>query len=668
MNITEELIPVMNYARRTKLGRQNLKLRGKKRENRIIEKKQFIAWDGEGITYVPNTPQSYVLFGSSVGPYIQAKELKTIECLELMLDTARDYEGIHVGFAFTYDVNMICVDIPRVILRKLATEGMIKWKGYRIKFLKGKWFEVYHHETKRNIKLYDVFSFFQVSFVKALKQYLGDLPELVPLLHGKNQRGVFTFEELEDFIKPYWKSELRLLVLLCDTLRSNLEETDIYLTSWHGPGAIANALFRQHGIKDHMDRNAPIAVRNAAQFAYAGGRFELFYTGKYIGPVYQYDIRSAYPYAITKLPSLKDAVWIYQDGAPDKIKDFALYKIDYTYQMFSDAFGMLNNKESVNINGLHHFPQPFFWRDKKQCIHYPWHIKDTWVWGIELKAVIAMGPSFFGPESIIKESWTLVDNGERPFRFVNELYEQRAQWKRDKNGAQLAAKLAMNSLYGKMAQLIGYNEEKKEPPQYHQLEWAGFITATCRSMIFTAMMQEPMDIIAVETDGIYSRKPLDLPSSQALGDWELDLWDGIMYVQNGVYWVYKDGEWAKDGKVRGFDKGTVSPNIALVCLDKLTNLQGETTRFVTFNKISDKPNWRVWEKRPHIAQWGGAGKRRHISKLCDKCKGGDSELHNLIISYWNGGTQNKHILPWLDVEKNFYTETDPFEDLVLEGM
>ena len=658
----------MEYARKTREGRKNLRLRGKRSENRYAEQKQFIAWDGEGITYTPNTAQSYVLFGASTGDSIQSKELRTIECLELMLETARLHKGIHVGFAFTYDVNMICVDIPRVLLRKLSIDGVLKWKGYRITFLKGKWFEIYHHKTKRNIKLYDVFSFFQTSFVKALKQYLGDLPELVALLHGKNQRGVFEYEQLEDFIKPYWQSELRLLVELCDTLRRNLEETDIHLKSWHGPGAIANSLFKQHDIASHMDRDAPKEVREAAQYAYAGGRFELFYTGKYIGPVYQYDIRSAYPYAITKLPSLKDAVWIHQNGAPNEIKDFALYKVDYIYQMFADAFGMLQNKEKVNINGLHHFPQPFFWRDKKQCIHYPWRIKDTWIWGVELKAVIEMGPSFFGSESEIKESWTLIDNGERPFEFVNELYEQRAQWKRDKNGAQLAAKLAMNSLYGKMAQLVGWNEETNEPPRYHQLEWAGFITATCRSMIFKAMMQHPMDIIAVETDGIYSKTELDLPSSQSLGDWELDIWDGIMYVQNGVYWVYKDGEWAKDGKVRGFDKGTVSPNLALDSLEELTPLQGETTRFVTFNKISDKPNWRVWEMRPHIAQWGGAGKRRHVAKLCYKCKGGKLDFHNLVIAYWNGGSQHKHILPWLDVEKNFYTDTDPFEDLVLEGM
>lgn len=619
----------------------------------VKSQRPFIGWDGEGINYSPDAPQSYVLFGCSTGEYIKAREgetLSTIECLDLLLDVAENHrEHIHVGFAFTYDVNMILADVPLGLLRKLHKENSVRYLGYYIEFIPGKMFRV--RKGKRRITLYDTFSFFQCSFVKALRQYLGDIPELSGLQTGKDARGAFRYSDIEisGGIREYWESELRLLVILMDRLRENLNGAGIQVSKWHGPGAIADSLFKKHGIKSHITREQPSAVREAAQHAYAGGRFEQFYCGKYDGRVYQYDIRSAYPFAITGLPSLNGGEWHYENHGEygkykkvSEIVDFALYEIKY-----GDCLG-------IDTDEYYRKPRPFFYRTPQNVILYP-NRSHNWVWGIELKAAL----THYNPHSpwqkrefiTVLQEWVYRDNGQRPFEFVAEMYKQRAKWKREGNGAQLAAKLGMNSLYGKTAQTVGWNEEKRLPPPWHQLEYGGYITAVCRSMIWHAINQAPDQIISVETDGIFSMVPLDLPIGEELGQWEESIYDGIISVQNGVYFVKQNGDWTRDGKVRGFDKGTVTVDDALSSVGNLSPLVGTNTRFFTYTAAHfNSEKWRRWETKEMVSKWGGTGKRIHNPDRCG-CDNGD--WHRTCINVPNRklpirGISTKKHLPWLD--------------------
>ena len=56
---------------------------------------------------------------------------------------------------------------------------------------------------------------------------------------------------------------------------------------------------------DPVRADMDIAIRSA----YAGGSAEMFQFGNYEGPVYQYDLNSAYPYAAEFLPCLQHGRW-----------------------------------------------------------------------------------------------------------------------------------------------------------------------------------------------------------------------------------------------------------------------------------------------------------------------------------------------------------------------
>jgi hypothetical protein len=539
---------------------------------------------------------------------------------------------IHVSFAFKFDVNMIVRDLPKSKVHQLNQEGKCWHDGFMLEFLPSKWFRVWDSGLKVNVKIYDVFSYFTTSAVNAWKEYLGDDPRVVEVSQGKDARSSFQYSELESLIRPYFRLELELYVELCEKLRGYLEDAGIIPREWYGPGTIAGFLLKNRA-KDVIKRDLPNEVLEASQFAYFGGRFEQFKTGSYKGPVYSYDIRSAYPHALRLLPNLHHGEWVHSLGEPEEILDFALYRIEFDY-----------DKSGAPLYGRSHLPMPFPYRNAKTEIYYPNRVHG-WYWGCEVKVARTR---FRFP---ILESYEFhPSSDDKPFAFLAEMYETRREWKAAGNQAQLALKLGLNSIYGKLAQRVGWDEENNLPPRWHQLEYAGFATAYCRSMIYEAILQDPWNIIAVETDGLFSLEPLKLNEGKALGEWEAEQFDGIIYVQSGVYWLSKwephKGHYWYKARVRGFGTGEVSVTDAITNADNLDPIVGKTHRFAGFSGYLNKDTWLSWVDSDHIAIWGGNGKRAHAKKLCNKCQGGNDKLHELMIMKQWGGASHPHHLFW----------------------
>jgi hypothetical protein len=105
---------------------------GKGRTSRKVdhETREFVAWDGEGVNLAGSgKPQSYVLFGSNKDCVIDPNGLSTFECLDHILDTGKRFPGaIHVGFAFTYDANMIIGSLTPTTLARLHKHGFTRIK------------------------------------------------------------------------------------------------------------------------------------------------------------------------------------------------------------------------------------------------------------------------------------------------------------------------------------------------------------------------------------------------------------------------------------------------------------------------------------------------------------------------------------------------------------
>jgi hypothetical protein len=616
----------------------------------------FVFWDGEGITYASGMPQSYVLFGSSLGHEIRDKELRTVDCLNVIIEAERDApHAIHVAFAFKYDAEMILSDLPLRSWYVLKQRSSVRYQGYTITYHPGRLFRVTAKRDgqKYTATIYDVFGFFQQSFVKALRAWLdeSELEEIERIEQGKQKRGHFEYEELDSYIAPYWRAELRLGVVLCERLRERLKSADICPSGWYGAGAVASTIYKQHSIRKHMARTTrdrldkdvdvitdlPEAVNDAARYAYAGGRFELFRLGHTERTVYQYDIRSAYPNAIAGLPSLAGARWEYIESPRFDPRLFALWHITY------------DDWTPTQV----HRPGPLFQRDYVGRVCYPMTV-EGWYWTPE--AALVAG----NKHTNLVGAWVCHHNDEYPFHWVRELYEERQARKATGDPSEKAYKLALNSLYGKQAQRLGWQPDKPLP-RFHQLEWAGWVTSYTRMMLFHAMQQAGSSLIATETDAVFTLKKLDLPVGTALGEWDMTVHTWMTYLQSGTYWS------DHGAKYRGFDADSLTHEDAMRWLrrgDFTAPLVGTTTRFMGAGRSLGTPLHRCWVTEGRDLQPGASGKRRHFADLCRPCNEGQSPatvMHPMMCAV-RGGRSYEHVLPWLD-ENATDNEFQTMEDL-----
>lgn len=636
--------------------------------------KPFIAWDGEGWTHHAcqdsdactnrngDCKHHYYLFGASSGHYISGQSLGTADCLDIMLECAgSNPDAIHVAFSFKYDIDMIFRDMPYPIVRLMVKKNRVKWNGYYLEVLPGKWLQV----TRDGVtcRIYDLFSFFASSFVKALEVWnVGTEEQRARILAGKDQRGTFTLANLETDVIPYWREELQLLVQLGDSLRAILYSAGIRPSKWHGPGAVADYLFREYKTALSMPayEDIPSGVLDAGQYAYAGGRFEAFRIGYYEGPVFSADINSAYPYAMSKLPNMATGRWVHIEGLPEMAfrngTRVGMYHVRYVYGEEANraiSYG--------GMPGAGHYRYP-----KSGTIHFRNRNPGVWVHKPEFDVLYRQWEMGLFSDFQVLEAWVYVDDGTYPFDWVLDIYRQRQEWKAAGNAAQLAAKLGINSLYGKLAQRVGGKEGK---PTWHDLQMAGHITSTCRAMLYEGSWGQYSDLIAYQTDGIYSTRPIEnLPNGAGskLGQWEVEEYSAILHLQSGVYWLRdQQGNWLRP-KTRGIPQQHMDFSAALNSLTTRVPLVVEQNQFIRFGLADMRRDgmkvWRTWQINEKEFSFGGhgmgsAGKRIHIDKSCKECAQGygyNETLHTLMLSPKGFAKTEKgehresaaHYLPW----------------------
>lgn len=623
-------------------------------KNERLKIRDFIFVDGEGVKREPENPDSEsvpVLMGASTGERLKGYDLSTVQSFNFLITLKKEHpKAIFVGFGLGWDINQWCKDIPpNLLIKRIRKAKPVRWKHYTILYMTGKKFQITDRIQNITVVVSDVFTFFGTSFVAknpddrtnpgACEQFLGwDDARLVQIREGKERRDNFTYDEVDEFIEPYMSLELDIGVDLMNRLRHYMFNAGIRPRGWHGPGAVASALLTREGVRKHMQVPDERTTK-WSRLAYFGGRFEQMRTGYYTDKVFQYDIRSAYPAALTHCPGLGTGTWTFRKQPTDNGSLFKMYMVRYRDQgvQFTDW-------------------NPLPLRSRHQTIHY-----QNWVhgvyWAPEIEVVRKFKPSSLEILGVLEYE----DTGVRPFAFVADMYDQRSEWKTAGNPAQLALKLALNSLYGKLAQRVGYDEKLMLPPPSHCLEWAGFVTSYCRGKMLELMYQDPDAIIAVETDGIFSTKPLMCDIGPGLGQMEADTWDEICYIQSGVYFKRSGDEW-KTGKTRGFGKNTLKVEDALYAAQELQTLEIEQNRFIGM-AYADSPNWRHFLPHPHAVQWGGNGKRRHDPDHCDGCRD-DTMWHQ--TRFVHGGIKSEpHILPWIDGRKSDWQESVDYKETFL---
>jgi DNA polymerase family B len=614
---------------------QQLKTRKVSRDE-ALKTRPFIGWDGEGYTD-ENGDHHYMLFGASTGDCITSPSLSTTECLELIIQVERKYPtAYHVGFAFEYDVNMILKDLPWRALAILKECGHCRWthpktnQRYRIEHIPGKWFRVATDGASATI--YNCFGFFHCGYMSALKKYgIGDESKLTRIAAGKAERSNFTYADIE-MVKAYWLAEISLLPPLMECIRKAAHNGSYYISEWHGPGALAAYLLRDQSVsKWHSKDKTPPEVKSAIRHAYAGGRFTGALCGLYIGPVYTADLNSAYIYACSLLPRMDRGAWKRQaanDVDPGNLARFGLYRIEFDYGREAE--------DTARRRGVPEPPYPLFHRSKNGVLRWPRKCIG-WYWTPE--AELVLGAKY----AHVLEAWIFNDNGSYPFGFVHDAYNRRVEMQRRGDPAEKAYKWALAAMYGAFARRVGWNKQTRKAPPSHELAWAGYITSWCRANVYKPAFRvwqkgNGRGLISIDTDGVCATVPFspeDLPNGvgEALGQWKLEEWSGILQWQNGIYWLRdSDGNW-RDPKSRGIPKGSIPFAAAFEALEKMDysarpfihpQLTLVRTRFVGYSQAlrGQFGKWRKWLTEPVSVMMGGnlSGKAAHVFMFCGACR------------------------------------------------
>lgn len=633
------------------------------------ELKEFLAWDGEGVTHKGRNDMSYVLFGHHKDACITGRQLTTRQILNFIIEQGQLFPNdkyIHVSYGFGFDVSQILRDIPENerLLLKETTE--LHWEGYGIQWIKGKWFSV-HRGQGTQVKIYDTISFFdKQAMITACKQYLGnDHPLLEAVSRGKDQRKSFEYVELHTLIKPYWEAEGKLMAALLDKLRESLIGADLPpdRDSWHGPGSVANTVLKRYGVARDVQEsreNSPTAVLEASSYAFSGGHIEQFLVGDIPGPIYSYDIRSAYPAALARMPAIWQGEWVHTSPTKslDDIKPDGIYRASLRYMKGNSAL-----KFSTKA-----YPLPY--HNRQALLFYP-HEGASWWYGHEIIAATETGYPL-----TIHEGWHHTSE-LKPWEFVQDLYNTRRDMKKAKDPAQYGVKIGLNSIYGKLAQRIQSQMQimNNLPPTYHNQYIAGNITSFCRAMIWKAIADATETkkhygtIISVETDGIYSRVPLNhLPIGDELGQWELTVYDRMVSLQSGCYLLWKDGK--PQIKMRGAkvihnpdnplldwatsnDDGITLNNI-LKAERNFDTITGTAHHYGSMTNKLGKDQEYTWFDEERSFGWAEVGKRIHDPNGCWKCLGHTgygADVHNTRIDflrYEGEEFSKKRKLPWVD--------------------
>lgn len=444
----------------------------------------------------------------------------------------------YVSFFFDYDVTMICRDLPEERVRRLLNRdgrtpapdspraGLpalpVDVGDYQIDYLPHKEFRVRHRPRIGSrpegwVVINDVGSFFQCSFVTALRRWgIGDEGTLAAIEKGKGARA--SFGEMTQETREYNALEIELLEDLMTQFRQVCVDIGYVPRLWQGPGNLAKTMLAKHDVPRTKELPViPDGVWQMAQAAYYGGRFERTAVGPIKGPVDQWDINAAYPYACTLLPCLVHAKWSSRHQPRGR---------NYVAQgWFSHPAGFM----------LNHFPI----RRKDGSVHYPRYGKG-WYWSVEIQAAVRAGATF---TPVKCWEWEVTCDC-KPFDWLIDVYLRRLEL--GKTGKGMVLKLGTNSIYGVQAQSIG-------AAPFANPIYAGLITAITRATLIDTYSLAPDACFMLATDGLFMGTDLSLTPSTSLGGWDLITHsDGMFIIQPGLYFA---GE-AKP-KTRGVPMGKV---------------------------------------------------------------------------------------------------------------
>jgi DNA polymerase type B, organellar and viral. len=653
-----------------------------------------IALDGEGVTledgsHVYRYMAACTSDGEVLGELDVWSGITTRQALDFIAGLpkhdpeGRPYLGVF-GYGLGYDQ---CKWLEGLSNRELFElfhaedlQAKAKCGPYRLNLL-GKCLQITNRKAEPGYKrtlVWDILKAFQAAFVSALRTWkVGSEEEWARIEAMKKQRGDFVNTDWEA-VKAYCRDECRLLAALVEKYVQAHCDAGIDLRGkYHGAGSTGDAFLSLMDAEDKRTtyefRDEDLlkyrSARSAFSRAFFGGRAEVSRLGVIKGPVYSWDIGSAYPHALFSMPCVKHGKWKH---VTDKIGKVARasrmavvhYQIERQPKTESDHHDEAVAKRTIVMDVMGG-PSEMAWgalpyRTSKGSIVFPTSHPGGWAWWPEYDAAKENWPGI-----VPLDAWCLQSDCScgRPFRAIGDYYLRRLEW--GKEGPGIVLKLGLNSCYGKYAQVIGRN------PKYSCRIVAGYITATTRGRILQAIAsaKDPWSVVYVATDGIITDEliappdPVDNETKEGaskrgkvmLGAWETPHTnkdcthpDDHFILQPGFYFSTKPKGKAKtrgmpleivdQERGRILDQWRREPLEPPRGLPKRPVFRGVKTSILpptkTDSRYRRKESYGRWEQEDRDLKYVINPKRSHPVRLTDLRKGPNPDPAYRLLTWW----------------------------------
>lgn len=393
-----------------------------------------------------------------------------------------------------------------------------------------------HH----SVTIYDIAQYFDKAPLP--QAYVDNIKRRLPAeyLAMKAKRAYFTlryYRDHKNLVRGYCIQDCVYTKALAEYfIRIFHNSYGFYPNRWLSAGYLAEKVLIANGIKVPYFHDIEYPIQKMARACFYGGRFEMHRKG-FVGKAYDYDINSAYPYAMTTIPDPTKGKWFDSDVLdPDARLGF--FRI----------VGQVHS--SVRI-------APFPFRTRWGMIMYPFGKFETYVTLPELLAVNAVDSSKM-TFKVLEGYQFIPDKGDEDsnyiFRnFIVDLYRKRQIQKKNGDPQQLTSKLVLNSMYGKTAQKTKVGRGKPLMGNLFCPVIASHITGVTRAQLFTMVHEKSLEenMVSFATDSITTVKPLPGIVSNDLGGMKLADSASDMYcIQNGFR--KSNGKWKLRGL--GYDK------------------------------------------------------------------------------------------------------------------
>ena len=420
-------------------------------------------------------------------------------------------------YNLNYDAEVILKLLGTELFRYKKTKNLnFTFKNYKISYIPSKSLSITkgHHSTV----FFDIAQFYKESLLSAYENNIGKIDNNYKEIKKKRSQFSKTFyNDNRNKVRNYCIQDCKYTKELSEHFVNLFNDAFGFMAKrWLSSGYLAEKVIINHKIKFPYFNEIPFKIQQFAKRSYFGGRFEILKRG-HIGTAYLYDINSAYPYAMTKIPDLLDGKWINQKTI-NQNAEIGFFRIQADIPDFENI--------------------PCFPFRKNNMIIFPSGKFETYCTLSELKVC---DPKFYK----VLDAWQFIPNisSEYPFKkFIEKLYRKRMRLKRQNDPMQLPIKIILNSMYGKTGQLY----RNRIGNLYNPVMFS-FITGHARSMLYNFVKKNKLEneIVSFATDSICTTRKINLKSVK-LGEFSLENnANDVFFLQNGFYRF--DGKWKQRG-------------------------------------------------------------------------------------------------------------------------